>query len=92
MDTELVRSVARIARLSLSDAEERQFAEDLENILTAFKTLNEADVHGVEPTIHPVAVENRTRSDAVKPSLSRKDALANAAHTENGYFVGPKVL
>jgi len=78
MDREDVRSVATLARLRLTADEELQFSLDLQAVLHAFRTLDEVSVEGVPPTVHPVPVQNRTRSDTVEPSLPRAQALARA--------------
>ena len=92
MDRELVRKVASLAKLRLTEQEEAACARDLETVLDAFKTLADAPVTKTAPTVHPVPVLNRTRDDIVEPSLSQEEALANAKNKQDGYFVGPRVV
>ncbi|MBU0953413.1 MAG: Asp-tRNA(Asn)/Glu-tRNA(Gln) amidotransferase subunit GatC [Nanoarchaeota archaeon] len=91
MDRTLVKQVAVLARLTLIEDEEKLFAKELEKVLDAFKTLATAPVKTLPQTVHPVAVKNRTRSDTIEPSLTQKEALANAKNKKDGYFVGPRV-
>ena len=46
----------------------------------------------MKPTFQPVDVKNVMRQDVVEPSLSQKEALANAKQKEQGHFKGPKVV
>jgi len=66
MDEEMVRRVARVARLELTDEEAGTFAADLEDILAAFAVLDEAPAtEGFG--FNPVPVEDRLREDEVVP-------------------------
>lgn len=87
-----IEKVARVARLELNDEEKEKFSYDLGDILSAFGTLDAADVSGVEPAFQPVEVKDVLRDDVAEPSLSQEEALANAGHKENGYFKEPKAM
>ncbi|MCK4318794.1 Asp-tRNA(Asn)/Glu-tRNA(Gln) amidotransferase subunit GatC [Candidatus Bathyarchaeota archaeon] len=85
----MVRRVAEAARLSLTDEELERYEQQLKVILEAFRELDEVDTEGVEPSFHPVELEDVLRED--KPSKWVWDPLANSEHKEDGYFRGPRI-
>ncbi|MFT4250237.1 MAG: Asp-tRNA(Asn)/Glu-tRNA(Gln) amidotransferase subunit GatC [Candidatus Woesearchaeota archaeon] len=89
---ELIRHVAGLAKLSLSEEEVSLFREDFEEVLSAFSVLSEAVVEGVVPTFHSVSSSGLLREDVVSPGLSQEEALLFTTDSEEGLFVGPKSL
>ncbi len=81
-----VKHVAKLANLSLSSKEEKKFEKQLEETLEYIEGLNEVKTRNVEPTSQITGLENITREDTAKPSLSQNDALSNAKSTYNGFF------
>ncbi len=89
---EQVRHVARLARLELSDEEVQRFAGQLGDILDHAAVLSELPIAEVEPTAHPLPVENVFRSDEVRPSLDRAEVLEAAPLVESERFRVPRIL
>jgi aspartyl-tRNA(Asn)/glutamyl-tRNA(Gln) amidotransferase subunit C len=87
-----VEHVAKLARLEVSEDEKAMFARHLSSILTYMDQLKEADTEGVEPTATVLPTESVFREDAVKLSLPREQALANAPDQADGFFRVPKIL
>jgi aspartyl-tRNA(Asn)/glutamyl-tRNA(Gln) amidotransferase subunit C len=83
---EEVRKVADLARVDLTDEEVEQFAEQFEDVLADFETLDEVPEVESEPDL-----VNVMRADEVEEGLSQAEALRNASETEDGYFKGPRV-
>ena len=92
IDETQVRSVAKLARLELSDAEVAEFSTQLSGILEYVEKLIELDVEGVEPLAHCLPVTNVLREDVVKESLGSEKAVANAPQREGDFFKVPKIL
>lgn len=92
MSESIVEKVAKIARLSLTDAEKKKFERDMKSILEAFSSLDRAKTDGVEPAFQPIPIENVLREDEIEDGLPQEEALANAEHKEGGFFKGPKVV
>jgi len=90
IDEKLVDHVAKIARVNLTEQEIEKFSKQLENILQAFKELDEVDTSGVEPSFHPQELKNVWREDKVKSW--KWDPLENTKHKEKKYFKGPKIV
>ena len=92
IDEALVRHVAHLSRLALTDAEVSAMAGELSRIVAYIDLLAEVPTEGVEPTAYALALRNVFRADEVCPSLGAARALANAAESEASSFKVPKVL
>jgi len=92
VDKELIEAVAKNARLILTEKEKDMFVHDFQDILDTFAILDACDVKNEKPVIHAIELKDHTREDIIESSLSQKDALKNAKHTQDGYFLGPKTL
>jgi aspartyl-tRNA(Asn)/glutamyl-tRNA(Gln) amidotransferase subunit C len=90
---ETVKHVAEVARLDLTEAELKKFQKDLNDILSAFRELDEANPgKNIEPSFQPLPVKDITREDVVEKSLSQNNALENTKHKQDGYFKGPRAV
>ncbi len=87
-----VEHVAHLARLHLSREELRTMTTQLDMILSYVAKLDELDTSSVEPTTHALSVTNAFREDKVKPSLTQREALANAPEHDEVFFVVPRVI
>ena len=84
--------LARLARITLSQEESELFSKQLDRVLEHVALINKIDLTGLEPMAHAISVFDVVREDKPQPSLSKKEALANAPHQANGLFIVPKVL
>ena len=91
IDEDVVRHVANLSKIELSDEEVESFKMDFEKIIEFFNQLDEIDAD-VEPTYHVLPIKNVFREDEPKKGLERERALMNARHREEGYFKGPRVV
>lgn len=87
-----VERIAKLARLSLGDAEAEAMTKQLDAILEYVAQLQNLDTAGVEPTSQVGATETPMREDEPRPSLSQSEALANAPKSAGGGFVVPKTV
>lgn len=87
---ELVKKVAAVARLELTEAELKEFTSQLSDVIKLFGELESVDTKGVEPSFHPLRTENVFRQDEVGECLSQEESLSNTSHKEDGFFKGPK--
>ncbi len=87
-----VEYIANLARLSFNDEELENFTHELNEILSYVDKLNELDTGNVEPLSHTVENKNVFRTDEVKPSIDREEALKNAPERTDEFFVVPKVI
>lgn len=87
-----VLHIAKLARLSLSEAEISLYTHQLGDILNYIQKLNELDIDDVEPMKHVLDMVNVLREDKNCSSLSREDVLENAPEHDGVYFKVPRVL
>ena len=87
---ETVERVAKLARIELTAREVKKFEKDLNDILAAFKTLDEAPT--AEPSFQPIKLGNVMRDDEPEQCLTNEEALRNTKHKEKGFFKGPKAV
>ncbi len=87
-----IKYIAKLAKLSLTSEEEGRFEKQLEETLARISQLNEVNTDHVEITSQVTGLENVMDEDISQPSLSQKEALANAKNTHNGFFVVKAVL
>ena len=67
LTSEEVKHIARLARLKLTDKEVDKFGEQLSDILSLAKTLEEVDTSKVEPIAQITGLQNVTFKDETEP-------------------------
>ncbi len=92
IDQELVKKVAHLARLELTESEVEQMTTQLGSILDYFEQLGELDVSNVQPTTRAIDVSNITRPDQLVVSVEREQMLAIAPDQDGDFFRVPKIL
>jgi aspartyl-tRNA(Asn)/glutamyl-tRNA(Gln) amidotransferase subunit C len=83
---------AKLAALDLGEKELEPLREDMEQLLTFAKRLDEVDLGDAEPNLHLLEPELRRREDMAAQGLAPGETLANAPEKDGGYFVVPKIL
>ncbi len=86
-----VRYVARLARLRVDADEVGRMTGELAKILAHIDKMSELDITDVPPTAHVLDVQNVTRADKPRPSISREDALRNAPAVTDDCFRVPRM-
>jgi aspartyl-tRNA(Asn)/glutamyl-tRNA(Gln) amidotransferase subunit C len=87
-----VAHVARLARLDVTDEELELFSGQLAAVLEHAADVAALDTAGVQPTAHPLPLQNVLREDVEAPSLDRDEVLAMAPDVEDGRFRVPRIL
>lgn len=87
-----VAKVAKLARLTLSEAELDLFTEQLSQVLEHANDIAALNLEGVVATAHPFGLINVVRDDELRPSISRDAVLAMAPDTEDGRFAVPRII
>jgi len=89
---ELVRHLAGLARIDVSEAEIEQFTQQLSLIVESVATVKAAVSDDIPATSHPIPMSNVFREDVVRPSLTQQQALSGAAESESGRFKVSAIL
>ncbi len=92
VDEKLIKHVADVARLELTEHEVKTFLPQMKEILKAFSELDEINVENTPPSFQPVPIKNVTRKDEPGDCLTQEEALANTEHKKDGYFKGPRAV
>ena len=89
---DLIKYLETLARITLSEEEEKKVGSELQDILTYIDMLNELDTDGVEAMSHCFPVTNVMREDKVAYSMTPDEIVANAPESQDGCFVVPKTV
>ncbi|MBI4100866.1 Asp-tRNA(Asn)/Glu-tRNA(Gln) amidotransferase subunit GatC [Candidatus Microgenomates bacterium] len=88
-----VRHLAVLARMALTADQTKRMTKELEAILGYVAKLQAVDTKNVEPTSQVTGLKDIWRKDEVKPCpISRKQLLANAPQTKDGFIKVPRIL
>lgn len=87
-----VRHVAKLARLTLSEDDVKEYAKDLTAILDYVAKLDELQTENVPPTSHVLKIRNVWRDDDPGTPSTARMILENAPKREKDFFQVPKIL
>jgi len=87
-----VQSIARLARLAISDRDIPRYVDNLSRILDFVTQLEKADTTRVAPMAHPLDMSQRLREDVVTETNQRELFQKNALLAEAGLYIVPKVI
>ena len=90
VDEKLVRAIASLARLDLSQEETEMFVSQFRDILDYVSILNEVDTENVPPAYLSSASQTLTRADVIEESVPTEDFLANAPESKDDYVLIPR--
>lgn len=88
-----IKRIAQLANLTLTPTEEREFDEQLNDILSYIEQLNKVDTKNVEPTAQVTGLKNVTRNDKFTADMfSQDEALSGTNKKHNWMFVVDKLV
>jgi aspartyl-tRNA(Asn)/glutamyl-tRNA(Gln) amidotransferase subunit C len=87
-----VAKLAKLARIEMTDSELDALSSEFAVILGAVDRIQSAPLSDVQPTSHPLPINNVTRPDEVIPSLTNEEALSGAPAQEEQRFRVPQIL
>lgn len=90
LDKKLVKKMAELAMLDLTDAEVDKYEKELEKILSYVEKIKEVDTKSIEYQSH-VDIKNVMRDDVAVEGLDQKKAVEQTKN-ERGYIVVPNVI
>jgi len=86
IDPGVVRYVADLARIALTDAEVERFTAQLSVVLDSVGRLREIDTEAISPTASVLPIDNVMREDEVRPGLTLDEAMRNAPARDGDLF------
>ena len=87
-----ILKIARLSRLSVSEARVGVVRTQLSSILGHIAKLQALPTEGVEPMAHPMKIVNRLAADEPRACMPVEDLLRNAPAVEDRFLAVPKVL
>ena len=91
VDEKLVKEIASLARLDLSQEETEMFVSQFKDILDYVSILNEVDTDNVAPAYSSNANKSVIREDVIEESVPTSEFIANAPQAKDEYVVIPRV-
>ena len=91
VDEKLVKEIASLARLDLSQEETEMFVSQFKDILDYVSILNEVNTENVPPAYLSSANKSVIREDEIQESVPTQEFLANAPRSKDDYVVIPRV-
>jgi aspartyl-tRNA(Asn)/glutamyl-tRNA(Gln) amidotransferase subunit C len=91
VNEKLVREIATLARLDLSQEETIMFVSQFKDILDYVSILNEVDTENVPPAYLSSVSKTVIREDIIAESVPTQEFLSNAPQSKDDYVVIPRV-
>jgi len=91
VDEKLVKEIATLARLDLTEQETETFVSQFQDILKYFSILDELDTENVPPAYLSSANKSVTREDEIEESVPTKEFLSNVPQAKDDYVLIPRV-
>jgi aspartyl-tRNA(Asn)/glutamyl-tRNA(Gln) amidotransferase subunit C len=91
VDEKLVKEIASLARLDLTNEETQMFVSQFKDILDYVSILNEVDTENVLPAYLSSTNKNLPREDEIEASIPTDEFISNAPQSKDNYVVIPRV-
>lgn len=92
IDKKTIEHIAKLARLTITEAEATEYSKQMEKILQSFEKIAKVDTEGVEPLVTPTEIESYWREDFVAQEVTSDEILANAPSRAGNLFKVPPVV
>ncbi len=92
IDKEQINYVAKLARLTFSEEEAEEVAEQLSGIIGYVDKISQLDTDSVEAAEHIAGIKNVFRQDMTGTCLKQEDLEKLAPEFAKGHIVVPKVI
>ncbi|MSQ17991.1 MAG: Asp-tRNA(Asn)/Glu-tRNA(Gln) amidotransferase subunit GatC [Betaproteobacteria bacterium] len=92
LDLEVVRRIAMLARIEISDAEAIATRDQLNGILNMIESMRALNTEGIEPMAHAQDVVLRLRDDRVSETDQHEVFQSIAPQVEGSLYLVPKVI
>lgn len=92
LDKQAVAKIARLARIDVTEADKEHYAKEISGILQWVEQLGEVNTDNVPMLTSVSAVSLPLREDKVTDGNQQEAVVKNAAQSDYGCFVVPKVI
>ena len=87
-----IQHIAKLARLTLSDEEQKKLGPQLAKIVEYIDQMSQLDTTDVEPTSHVLPIQNVFREDEPKQNFPDSDLISHAPKQDKGHYEVPQVI
>jgi len=87
-----IESIARLARIRVSDGDIPEVTGRINDILNMIDTLQAVNTDNIAPMANPLDACQRLREDVVNEADQREQFQAIAPDADNGLYLVPKVI
>ena len=91
IDDSVVKKIANLSKISLTEEEQKLFKVELNNILEWVDKLQKVNTDNVEPMLSVFNESMKLRQDKSEHT-NADDILINAPEKKEGFFIVPKVI
>ena len=91
IDDSVVKKIANLSKISLTEEEQKLFKVELNNILEWVDELQKVNTDKVEPMLSVFNESMKLRQDKSEQT-NADDILNNAPEKKEGFFIVPKVI
>jgi aspartyl-tRNA(Asn)/glutamyl-tRNA(Gln) amidotransferase subunit C len=91
IDEKLVKEIASLARLDLTDEETQMFVSQFKDILDYVSVLNKVDTKNIPPAYLSSANKSVTREDQIEEPVPTAEFMSNTPQSKDEYVVIPRV-
>ena len=91
IDDSVVKKIANLSKISLTEEEQKLFKVELNNILEWVDELQKVNTDNVEPMLSVFNESMKLRQDKSEQT-NADDILINAPEKKEGFFIVPKVI
>ena len=92
MNKETIIKISDLAKIDIKDDQIDDILTSLEKILNLVDEMNSVNTENVTPMSHPLNLKQELREDIVETSNERELFQKNNKHTDNGYYIVPKII
>ena len=92
IDKKTIEHIAKLARLTISDAEANEYSGQLSKAMEYFEQIAKVDTTGLIPMVTPTEIENFWREDENKADFTPEEMTANAPARAGNLFKVPPVV
>ena len=92
MNKETIIKISDLAKIDIKDDQIDDILTSLEKILNLVDEMNSVNTENVTPMSHPLNLKQELRKDIVETSNERELFQKNNKHTDNGYYIVPKII
>lgn len=87
-----VKKIAQLARLQISEAENKMYKVQMDEIFKFFEEISSVETKGIEPLVTPSEIEQVFRADKKEVFETAEEAVRNAPESMGNLFKVPPVI